>query len=170
MTQTSEPENNTESSYQEKQQQKKPEFIILEGTAEYINGPQGQGGPAGDEDVLEAPTEFFKGKPLRFMITLRFLSLIMTLACIWWALCSFIVLAIALVLATVFLFQSPAFNILLQRVWKLFKLSLVSLVSFFLAIFSPAFGMGTLFLYASLSDSAVFKQWLKRFRNIRGEM
>lgn len=168
MTQTPESENNTESHTQEKQQQKKPEFIILEGTAEYINGPQGQGKPAEDDDILEGPTEFFKGKPLRFMITLRILSVIMTLVCIWWVLCSFLVLAISLVLATVFLFQSPAFNLMLQRFWKLFKLSLVSLVSFFLAIFSPAFGMGTLFLYASLSDSAVFRQWLKRFRNIRG--
>lgn len=131
---------------------KKPEFIIVEDTREYLQG---------DGKHQETFEEFFKSQPepqpkqLSSTLFFRLCSGMSAFICFWVMVVSFISAAVVLVPAALLFFQVDKMNLMFLRLWKLFKVFLTCTLGFILGVFNPSLGIGFIMLYFSLKSEAM---------------
>jgi hypothetical protein len=138
---------------------KRPEFIIIDDTTEYLHGPRFK---SKEKQGVQAYQAFLEGKSWTFFLFLRIFSLFAALLCFMWMAGSFGLLVFFMALHTLLLFQSQTLNSLCIRFWEVLKLTTISMGGLVLSIFSPSLGFGLLILYFSMRNSEIGNELLKK--------
>lgn len=139
----------------------RPEFIILQ--SDEGEDDLGAFATAHSEyyDSLKKLNKVQFSVPLRLVIALAFFVLLF-LSVLALFFCS-----ISLILSTVTLFMIKEMNANLYKSWKNVKKVLVFTVGLFLAIFSPALGLGLIVLYFMLLGEQLNKSFVSRLFKFR---
>lgn len=150
----------------ESRQSKKPEFIIIEDSQEFVHGAKKSRMKADFEDAqFHHSTIKLDTGSLKHALIMRCVSLFFGGVAIFCALVSLLLTALCLISATASFFQNSNVNRLVLSCWAMVKVFLVCLAGSFLGIFSPALGMGLVVLYFSMKADAaspMMMQMIKR--------
>lgn len=143
---------------------KRPKFIVIDDTSEYLYGSSHAKGQADiPEDVFEQ-SQKIKTSSLKSSIFFRFISFFCANLCFWLMLSNLLWTACFFVLAALTLFRVSSLNQECIRFWNFFKAFLVITQGCILGIFNPALGIGLILLYLSFSsevfDTSFLKKWL----------
>lgn len=145
---------------------KKPEFIILEDSRDYVQDRQNSRQKANVEESFEPPEMRF---PIVHPITLRLLCLLGMFISVLVVIGMFIWVVVFFALATLLFFQVQAVNQILYQTWRVYTNASAAMIGFALAVISPALGIGFLVIYFSLkrvsADQNLLKQILKNLFN-----
>ena len=93
----------------------------------------------------------------------RIASFLVSIIVLMFAICVFIASLICTVLAVVTVGMNRDLNSMMMGFWKLYYKSLVFTLGFFIAAFSPAFGIGIIYFYLLLHGEKVQEWFQKRF-------
>lgn len=143
----------------EKNEFKKPEFIIIDETKDYVYGSsRGWAGPE-EEELLT--------KKVKNPFSLRLLCVVGLVITLVFAGGLISYLALLSLFATLCLFRNKSINLALANIWRFFTYALVVAVSLVLAIFSPTLGFTLLVLYFTMkgqgNDRDVLRKILRKF-------
>lgn len=139
---------------------KKPEFIIIDSTKDYIDSSWESW-----ESKEEPEVEF---TPQRKPLSLRFFCFLGLVLSLLMALFLLSALLVVFCLSAVCLFKNVYFNQFSSLFWSSFTNSIVFALGFAIAIFSTALGLGLIMLHFSLlkndrnRNNDIFKAFLKK--------
>jgi hypothetical protein len=136
----------------EKSHFKKPDFIILEDTKDYIYGSQ----------TVTEDEELWQMQRKKYPIWLRALCFLGVFGSLFFASAVLSYLLFLFLGAALYLFQSKEANQSFYKFWRLFNNTVAVTTSLLIGIFSPTLGIGMLIIYFSVRGEDKDRQFLKR--------
>lgn len=137
-----------------KEKVKRPEFIILDDTQEFIRG--------GHQQYRIPEEELLTQEPSRSPLAIRILCLVGLFFSVLVAAGLLVGAIVSVLVATVCLFMNHTANDRVVRFWTLFRHAVVIIVGLLIALFSPTLGFGLLILYFSMKGTSRDREVLKR--------